>query len=69
MTTYYVATLSCYVLVTAENETLARELGLPLLANLLGREMPITVRTVRPATSDEIALDRWHRKSIANEVA
>jgi hypothetical protein len=69
MTTYYVATLSCNVLVAADNEVRARELGHPLLANLLGDNTPINVRTVRPATSDEIELDRWHRESIANGVA
>ena len=60
MTTFYVATLAQYVLVDAENETEARTLAVPALAALdPGRTAPIEIRTVRPATGDEIELARW----------
>ena len=61
MTTYFVATFARYVLVDAEDETQARELGRDALHDLyadlrerLGREVPIEIRTVREATEDEI---------------
>ena len=67
MTTYYVATRARYVLVEAENETQARELGQVGLHELYadlrehwGREVPHDIHTVRPATTrrdrhDEVA--------------
>lgn len=74
MTTYYVATLARYVLVNAANEHDARIQGLAALhelyadlRNRLGREVPIEIRTVRPATDDEIELMRWQHKMIARE--
>ena len=76
MTTYYVATIARYVLVEAENESRARELGHAGLRELhadtrarLGTEVPIEIRTVRPATSDEVDRQRWHHKMLAREAA
>ncbi len=75
MTTYYVATLARYVLVDAENEVLARELGRSALHKLyaedperIGTEVPITIRTIRPATSDEIDFEKWNREVRAREI-
>lgn len=72
MTAYYVATLARYVVIEAENEAQARELGQVALYDLyadvrerLGREVPIEIRTVRPATSDEIDMTRWHNEMVA----
>jgi hypothetical protein len=74
MTTYLVATLARYVLVDAPDEATARELGRPALYELyadvrarLGREVPIEIHTVRPATTDEIDLMRWHNEMVARE--
>ena len=68
MTTFYVATLARYVLVDAANETDARTLCLPALAALHPeRTAPIEIRTVRPATDDEIELANWHREMIERE--
>ena len=76
MTTYYVATLARYVLVEAENETQARELGHAALHELyadvrqrLGKDVPIEIRTIRAATSDEIDMQRWHDEMLAREAA
>lgn len=76
MTTYYVATLARYVLVDAENESQARELGHAALDELyadlrerLGKDVPINILTVRPATSDEIDMMKWHREMLAREAA
>ena len=70
MTTFYVATLARYVLVEAPNETEARRLGQPALqelyadvANRIGRDLPVEIRVVRPATDDEIELMNWHRET------
>jgi hypothetical protein len=74
MTTYLVATIARYVLVDAENEDAARELGAPALYELyadlrvkLGRDVPINVCTVRPATEHEIELQRFHDEMVARE--
>ena len=74
MTAYYVATLARYVVVEAKNEAQARERGAAALHELyadlrakLGREVPIKIRTVRPATSDEIDMVRTHERLVANE--
>jgi hypothetical protein len=74
MTAYYVATLARYVVVEAESEAQARELGQVALYELyadvrerLGREVPIKIHTVRPATTDEIDMTRWHNEMIARE--
>ena len=71
--TWLVATVTRYVLVDAENETLARELAMPLLEDLYAdfREKygnhPIVIHTVRPATDDEIELWNWHHEMLARE--
>ena len=74
MTTYLVATLARYVLVDADNEDAAGELGAPKLHELyadlrakLGRDVPINICTVRPATEDEIELQRFHDEMVARE--
>jgi hypothetical protein len=74
MTTWYVATLARYVLVEAEDEASARELGQAALHEMdteiherLGRDVPITIVTVRPATEGEIGLQRWHDEVVARE--
>ena len=72
MKTFLVATLARYVLVDAENETQARELGQPALHELyadlrerLGREVPINILPVREATPEEIELMKWHNEMVA----
>lgn len=74
MTTYYVATLARYVLVEAENKTQARERGQVALQELyadlrdrMGREVPIDIHTVRPASTDEIDMTKWHNEMVALE--
>ena len=74
MTAYYLATRARYVVVDAENETQARDLGLLALHELyadlrerLGREVPIDIHTVRPATTDEIDMTTWHNDMVARE--
>ena len=74
MTTYFVATLARYVLVDAEGEVQARELGRAALHDLyadlrerLGREVPIRIRAVREATEDEIELWTWHHNKLEAE--
>lgn len=74
MTVFYVATLARYVLVDAANEDEARERGTIALHDLyadvrakLGRDVPIDIRTVRLATSDEIDLWQWHNRMIDAE--
>lgn len=74
MAVFYVATLARYVLVEAVNEDEARQRGAVVLYDLyadvrakLGREVPIDIRTVRLATSDEIDLWQWHNRMIAAE--
>jgi len=68
------ATLARYVVVEAENESQARERGAAALHELyadlrakLGHEVLIDIRTVRPATSDEIDMVRTHERMLANE--
>ncbi len=74
MTTYLVATLARYVLVEAENEEAAREFGAPKLYALYadlhakrGCDVPVNICTVRPATDDEIELQRFHDEMVARE--
>lgn len=71
---YYVATLARYVLVEAENEAQARERGLPALHALYadvrakaGHVVPINILTVRPASEDEIQLQRWQVETVTKE--
>ena len=73
MTAYYVATLARYVVIDAENESQARKRGAAALCQLYadlraryGREVPIEIRVVRPATTDEIELVRFHERMLAN---
>jgi hypothetical protein len=67
MTMYYVATLARYVLVDAANETSARQIGQAALQAEAGDRAAIQVRTVRPATDDEIELWHWHHDQLARE--
>lgn len=74
MKTFLVATLARYVLVDAEDETQARELGRPALHELyadvrerLGRDVPINILTVREATPGEIELMKWHNEKVTKE--
>ena len=74
MKTYLVATLARYVLVEANDEAQARELGRVALHDLyadlrerLGKDVPIEIRTVREATEDEIELWTWHHEMLARE--
>jgi hypothetical protein len=76
MTTFYVATLARYVLVEAEDEATARTTGYAALHALyadarlrLGREVAIEIKTVRPATADEIELQAWNDVMLASEAA
>ncbi len=71
MTTYLVATVARYVLVNAANETQARELGAAGLHELyadvrerLGRDVSITIHTVREATQREIESWNWHHEMV-----
>ena len=71
--TYYVATLVRCVLVEAENEAQARERGAAELEKLyveLREQHPnlqLEIRTVRPATVDEIEFCRWNEETLARE--
>ena len=64
MTTYYVATIAKYVLVEAANDEEARLRGQEALRALdPPRTVPIRIDIIRPATADEIELQRWHREA------
>ena len=71
--TYYVATLVRYVLVEAENEAQARERGAAELEKLYAElrerhpNLQLEIRTVRPATTDEIEFCRWNEETLARE--
>lgn len=74
-TTYYVATFARYVLVEADDERQARERAVAELAERFadlsakwGRHVPLVVRTVRPATADEISLWKLHQAQVAGEL-
>ena len=74
MTMYYVATLASYVLIEADSADEARRLGRLALAALqidarsrLATDVPIHVRTVRPASADEIELWNWHHDRLSQE--
>jgi len=76
LTTWYVATRACYVLVDASDEQAACSDARPALRELyagvrerLGRDVPIKIHTVRPATDDEIELWNWHHEMVAREAA
>ena len=74
MKTFLVATVARYVLVNADNETQAREVGQPALHELyadlrerLGKDFPIRIHTVREATNEEIELWNWHNEMVKKE--
>ena len=74
MKTYYVATLARYVLVDAHDETEARTLGHDALHDLyadlrerFGRDIPIEIKTIRPATDAEIDLWQFHQRMLSEE--
>ena len=74
--TYLVATLARYVLVDAANEDEARSLGQIALHDLYadvrerhGKDVPINILTVRPATREEIDLQRCHDEMMARNTA
>jgi hypothetical protein len=72
MTAYYVATLSRYVLVEAASEEDARCLGRVALAALFADyrgDLNIEIRTVRPATDQEIEFWQRHQESLDAERA
>jgi hypothetical protein len=76
MTTHYVATLAKYVLVEAENEEQARELGRTGAREAhaeggrrIGKDMPVNIPVVRPAATDEIEFCRWGAEMLARERA
>ena len=67
----YVATLARYVLVEAENEADALERGYAALyaqyediRRRFGSSTPVEIRTIRPATDDEIEHLRWHAEYV-----
>jgi hypothetical protein len=69
MTMFYVATRACYVLVEAASESEARRLGQPALQELhaelgtqIGRDLPVEIHVVRPATDDEVEMWKWHQE-------
>lgn len=66
MAIYYVAILAKYVLDAAADEAEARRLGGIALESLRLRAL-IHIRTVRPATPEEIQLQRWHAEVVAAE--
>ncbi|MFQ5732134.1 MAG: hypothetical protein ACE5KM_09270 [Planctomycetaceae bacterium] len=74
MTTWFVATRACYVLVEAADEETARRDAVPGLRDLyanvrkrLGRDVSIEIHIVRPATDGEIDLWNWHHEMVARE--
>jgi hypothetical protein len=68
MTTFYVATIAQYVLVEAANEEDARLRGHEALRALDPRRTaPIRIGIIRPATADEIELQRWHQQALDAE--
>jgi hypothetical protein len=73
MTTWYVATLACYVLVDGNEARAKGRVALyDLYADLrehFGREVPIEIHTVRPATNDEVQLWKWHHAMVVREAA
>lgn len=66
-TTFYVATLSKYVLVDAGDETEARTVGQVELQKLVGTTAPVQIRTVRSATANEVEFWEWHLEKVAEE--
>lgn len=76
MTTWFVATRACYVLVEADDEETARRDAVPGLRDLyadirkqMGCDIPIEIHTVRPATESEIELWNFHHEMLARDAA
>ena len=74
MTMFYVATLAKYVLVEAADEVAARAAGHAALELLyadlrerLGRDVPVEILTIRPATTDEAQFWRWNEQTLVRE--
>ena len=72
MTLFYVATMARYALVEAANEHEARDAGPGALKAACPdlRDRPdahLVIRTVRPATSDEIEFWHQHNAALARE--
>jgi hypothetical protein len=74
MAIYYVATISRYVLVDAESEEEARNLGQVALQDLyadvrahLGRDFALRIHTLHLATAKEIEVGSWHDMLAARE--
>lgn len=65
MTTYLIGARARYVLVDADNEQQARVQGEVCLKDLYAhfglKDVPVEIRTVRPATAHEIQLWNSHR--------
>ncbi|OAI57941.1 hypothetical protein AYO47_00165 [Planctomyces sp. SCGC AG-212-M04] len=70
---YFVASLARYVVVDALNEDDARSKGHAALVELYAgsgaSNHPVEIRTVRPATPDEVALCAYHAAKVAEENA
>lgn len=64
---FYVASLSKYALVDAANERDAERLGQTALQKLYDVTTPVQIRTVRPATPDEVEFWNRHLEKVANE--
>jgi hypothetical protein len=65
-----------HVLVEKEHEERARELGGVALGKLhanagrrLGKDMPVDILVVRPATTDDVEFCRWGEEMLAQERA
>jgi hypothetical protein len=76
MTTYFVATFSMWTIVDAADEFAEWQAALPGLQKLyaeadfrIGRDFPIGILTVRPATDDEITQWKWHHEMAAKHEA
>jgi hypothetical protein len=63
MTTFYVATLARWVLVEANSPVEAIN---EAMAKLRQEQPDAVVRTVRPATKEEIELQEWHDEHLKN---
>ena len=59
MTTFYISTRSTYVLVAAESAQDALSEGISLLSDMLNQDASRFTLTVRPATQQELDLQRF----------
>ena len=70
MSIYYVASLARYVIVEADSEAQAREVGLPALRDLYAADGTdarfVQIRTVRLATDNEFEFEREHQQMLAD---